>query len=51
VDGSRIVKARLSGPVDGTETIGVKLAEQLIARGADKILAKLEAMESVDDES
>jgi hydroxymethylbilane synthase len=51
VDGSRIIKASLSGPVDGTETVGVKLAEQIIARGADKILAKLEAMEAVDDES
>jgi len=51
VDGSRIIKASLSGPVDGTETVGVKLAEQLIARGADKILAKLEAMEAPNDES
>jgi hydroxymethylbilane synthase len=51
VDGSRIIKASLSGPADGTETIGVRLAEQLIARGADKILAKLQTMESVNDES
>ena len=51
VDGSRIIKASLSGPLDGTETIGVKLAEQLIARGADRILEKLQTMESTNDES
>jgi len=51
VDGSRIIKASLSGPADGTETIGVQLAEQLIARGADRILDKLQTMESVTDES
>jgi hydroxymethylbilane synthase len=51
VDGSRIIKANLSGPVDKTEAIGIKLAEQLIARGADKILEQLQKMESVDDDS
>jgi hypothetical protein len=32
--------------VDKTEAIGIKLAEQLIARGADKILEELEVMNS-----
>ena len=42
VDGSRIIKSSLSGPVDNTEAIGVNLADQLLARGADKILEELE---------
>jgi hydroxymethylbilane synthase len=42
VDGSRIIKDSLSGPIDGAEVIGVQLAEQLLARGADKILEELE---------
>jgi len=41
VDGSRLIKASLSGPADNTEDIGVKLAEQLIERGADNILEEL----------
>jgi hydroxymethylbilane synthase len=45
VDGSRIIKADLSGPADSAESIGVQLAEQLLARGADKILEKLNSLE------
>ncbi|MBW2480625.1 MAG: hydroxymethylbilane synthase [Deltaproteobacteria bacterium] len=45
VDGSRLIKAALSGPADDTEAIGVQLAEQLIARGADKILEELNTLE------
>jgi hydroxymethylbilane synthase len=44
-DGRRIIKANLSGPVDSAEAIGVKLAEQLLARGADKILEELNSLE------
>ena len=43
MDGSRIIKADLSGPADSAEAIGFKLAEQLLARGADEILKALEA--------
>jgi len=43
MDGSRIIKADLSGPADSAEAIGVKLAEQLLARGADEILKALSA--------
>ena len=42
VDGSRVIKSSLSGPADNTEAIGVNLADQLLARGADKILEGLE---------
>ena len=45
VDGSRILKATNSGPVDGAEAIGIQLAEQLLARGADKILEELNSVE------
>ena len=51
MDGSRIIKADLSGPVDSAEGIGVKLAEQLLARGADEILEKLNSPESDNYES
>ena len=51
MDGSRIIKAELSGPVDSAEEIGVKLAEQLLARGADEILEKLNSPESDNYES
>ena len=51
MDGSRIIKADLSGPVDSAEGIGIKLAEQLLARGADEILEKLNSPESDNYES
>ncbi|MEJ5210753.1 MAG: hydroxymethylbilane synthase [Burkholderiales bacterium] len=41
LDGRRMVQDRLSGPVTEAERIGVALAEQLLARGADRILAEL----------
>ena len=46
LDGSRILKATLSGSTDSTETIGISLAQQLLAQGADKILEQLQSMES-----
>jgi hydroxymethylbilane synthase len=42
VDGSRIIKSSLSGSAKNTEAIGVNLADQLLARGAAKILEGLE---------
>jgi hydroxymethylbilane synthase len=48
LDGSRILKATLSGSTDSTETIGIRLAQQLLDRGADKILEKLQLMESAN---
>jgi hydroxymethylbilane synthase len=46
LDGSRILKATLSGSVDSTESVGITLAQQLLDRGADKILKQLQSMES-----
>jgi len=44
IDGTRIIKGQKSGPLDSPETIGIDLAEELLARGADKILEKLKSM-------
>ena len=44
IDGTRVIKGEKSGPLDSPETIGIDLAEELLARGADKILEKLKSM-------
>ena len=44
VDGSRVIKGEKSGPLDSAETIGIDLAEELLAGGAHKILQKLKSM-------
>jgi hydroxymethylbilane synthase len=44
VDGSRMIKAQMSGPADATEAIGIELAEELLANGADKILKKIKSI-------
>ena len=44
IDGARVIKGEKSGPLDSPETIGIDLAEELLARGADKILEKLKSM-------
>jgi hydroxymethylbilane synthase len=44
IDGTRVIKGQKSGPLDYPETIGVDLAEELLARGADKILEKLKSV-------
>jgi hydroxymethylbilane synthase len=41
VDGSTVIKDRLSGPADSAEQIGIELAEILLSRGADEILKNL----------
>ena len=38
VDGERIIKDCLEGPLDDPESIGIRLARKLIDQGADKIL-------------
>ena len=44
IDGSRIIKGEKTGALDSPETIGIDLAEELLAGGADKILEKLKSM-------
>jgi hydroxymethylbilane synthase len=41
VDGSTVIKDRLSGPAGSAEKIGIELAEILLSRGADEILKNL----------
>ena len=48
LDGSRILKATLSGSKDSTPSIGVCLARDLLDRGADKILEQLQSMETAN---
>jgi hydroxymethylbilane synthase len=43
VDGSRLIRAEKSGPVQSAEAVGIDLAEELLARGADRILKKLKS--------
>lgn len=42
LDGRRVIRARVSGPAAGAETLGEKLAEELNAQGAQAILQELE---------
>lgn len=42
-DGSKLVKAQLSGAPDSAETIGEELAERLLTQGAGEILKALKA--------
>ena len=41
VDGSRMIKDSISGPVEEPERIGIELAERLLDKGADRLLEKL----------
>jgi len=41
VDGSQIIRAEIAGPIENAEEMGEVLAEDLLARGAGKILESL----------
>ena len=41
VTGDRIIKARSEGSIEDAEILGKKLGEELLSRGADKILAEV----------
>lgn len=41
LDGSTLIRDSLSGPPEQAESIGIRLAERLLARGADRILEAL----------
>jgi hydroxymethylbilane synthase len=43
VDGSEIIESEISGPVAEGEALGDKLAQELLGRGADKILEQVYA--------
>jgi hydroxymethylbilane synthase len=42
VDGQRMVRASVKGQPQDADALGRRLAERLVAQGADKILAELE---------
>ncbi len=44
VDGAKVIKGEKSGPIASSETIGIDLAEELLARGADHILEQLKTI-------
>ncbi len=50
LDGSRIIRDNHAGPAGQAETVGIALAEQLVARGAGEILEKLQTMETINNE-
>lgn len=41
VDGKKIIRGDIAGPPDSAEELGIVLAEDLLSRGADKILNEL----------
>lgn len=41
VDGKKIIRGDIAGPADNAEELGIVLAEDLLSRGADKILKEL----------
>jgi hydroxymethylbilane synthase len=43
VDGTQMLRETASGSIINAETVGKTLAEKLVARGADKILAALDS--------
>ena len=43
VDGKKIIRGDIAGPADNAEELGIVLAEDLLSRGADKILNELYA--------
>ena len=45
LDGKKMIKERLSGPSDDPETLGIRLAERLLKRGAKTLLEELQTDE------
>jgi hydroxymethylbilane synthase len=45
LDGRKMIKARLTGPAIDPVTLGIRLAERLLARGADTLLEELQKAE------
>jgi hydroxymethylbilane synthase len=41
VDGTQAVRGELAGPAEAPESLGIALADELLARGADQILAEV----------
>ena len=48
VDGSEIIKSEITGPIEQGEALGNTLAQELLSRGADKILQQVYATANAD---
>lgn len=48
VDGSEIIESEITGPIEQGEVLGNTLAQELLSRGADKILQQVYATANVD---
>lgn len=50
VDGSEIIESEITGPVEQGEALGNTLAQELLSRGADRILKAVYATNNTDDQ-
>jgi hydroxymethylbilane synthase len=50
VDGSELIESEITGPVAQGEELGNKLAQELLSRGADKILKEVYATNNADNQ-
>lgn len=50
IDGSEMIESEISGPVEQGEDLGYTLAQELLARGADKILKEVYATNNADNQ-
>ncbi len=48
IDGSNLVRDKLSGATDEADSLGIQLAERLLSRGARKILASIRPADSAE---
>jgi hydroxymethylbilane synthase len=49
IDGSEIIESEITGPVEQGEALGNTLAQELLSRGADKILQEVYATTNADN--
>ena len=49
VDGSEMIESEITGPVEEGEALGNKLAQELLSRGADKILKQVYSENNAQD--
>jgi hydroxymethylbilane synthase len=50
IDGSEMIESEISGPVAEGEALGYALAQELLSRGADKILKEVYATNNADNQ-
>ena len=50
VDGSEMIESEITGPVEQGEVLGYTLAQELLSRGADKILKEVYATNNADNQ-